>query len=71
MQGIPIVIIANKQDLPGSLTCAQIVDKMKLQNLVQTKNTWFIQNSCAITGEGIFEAMKQMSDMIKEMKKKY
>ena len=63
MQSIPFVIIANKQDLPNALTCDEIVKKL---NLNKFKNKWYIQSSCAVTGEGIYEAMKAMSDLIKE-----
>jgi ADP-ribosylation factor protein 1 len=69
MHGVPVVIIANKQDLPKALTCSQLVEKLNLSKLSQTRNTWFIQQASAINGDGIFEAMKQMSDMIKNNKK--
>jgi ADP-ribosylation factor protein 1 len=63
MRNVPFVIIANKQDLPNALPCSEIVNRLKLSNL---KSKWFIQSSCAITGEGIYEAMKRMADLIKE-----
>lgn len=63
MRNVPFVIIANKQDLPNALSCTEIVNRLKLNNF---KNKWFIQSSCAITGEGIYEAMKAMADLIKE-----
>jgi ADP-ribosylation factor protein 1 len=66
MRGVPIVIIANKQDLPNACSCSELVDKLRLDQLAQTKNTWFIQSTCAITGEGVYESMKQLSDMIKK-----
>ncbi len=66
MHGIPVVIIANKQDLPNALNCSELVQKLSLEKLYKTKNKWFIQNASAINGEGIYEAMKQMSDMVKE-----
>jgi signal recognition particle receptor subunit beta len=63
MRNVPFVIIANKQDLPNALPCSEIVNRLKLSNF---KSKWFIQSSCAITGEGIYEAMKRMADLIKE-----
>ena len=66
---MPVVIIANKQDLPGALSCGKLVERMELDKLAKTRNKWFIQNACALNGEGIYEAMKQMADMVKENKK--
>lgn len=68
MHGVPVVIIANKQDLPNSLSSSQLVDKLNLSRLAASRNKWYIQSSCAVNGEGIYEAMKQMADMIKENK---
>lgn len=68
MHGVPFVIIANKQDLPNAMNCAEIAHKLNL-NKFSSRNKWFIQSACAITGEGIYEAMKQMSDLVKQNKK--
>ena len=69
MRGVPVVIIANKQDLPNALSCSDLVQALDLNKLTSTQNKWFIQGACATRGEGLFEAMKSMSDMIKENKK--
>lgn len=69
MTGVPVVIIANKQDLPNALECSKLAEELALGKLSANRNKWFIQSSCATTGEGIYEAMKQMSDMIKENRK--
>ncbi|CAF0954341.1 unnamed protein product [Brachionus calyciflorus] len=68
MYGVPVVIIANKQDLPNAMTCSELVQKLDLNKLTRTKNKWFIQNACAVNGEGIYEAMNQMAQMVKENK---
>jgi ADP-ribosylation factor protein 1 len=69
MRGVPVVVIANKQDLPNACSCGELADKLHLDRLSQTKNKWFIQSACAISGEGIYESMKQLSDMIKQEQK--
>ena len=69
LHGVPVVIIANKQDLPNALSCSELVQMLELNKLNATRNKWFIQGACATRGEGLFEAMKSMSDMIKENKK--
>jgi signal recognition particle receptor subunit beta len=70
MRGVPVVVIANKQDLPNAVSCTQLVDMLNLNKLAATRNKWFIQASCATTGEGIYESMQKMSEMVKENKKK-
>ena len=69
MRNVPVVIIANKQDLPNAMTCTDLVQKLNLEKLSKSRNKWFIQNACASTGEGIYESMEQMAKMIKENKK--
>lgn len=66
MRNVPVVIIANKQDLPNSLSCSQLIDKL---NLRAVKNKWFIQAACAINGDGVYESMQKMSEYVKENRK--
>ncbi|RNA07002.1 ADP-ribosylation factor-like [Brachionus plicatilis] len=69
MRGVPLVVIANKQDLPNAITCTDLIQKLNLEKLSKTQNKWFIQSACALTGEGIYEAMEQMGKMVKENQK--
>lgn len=69
MRGVPVVIIANKQDLPNAMTCTELIQRLDLQKLSSGQNKWFIQNACAINGSGIYESMEQMGTMIKKNKK--
>ena len=66
MYGVPVVILANKQDLPTAVTCTDLIKALELEKLRQTKNDWYIQAACAISGDGIYESMKKLADMIKE-----
>ncbi len=43
MYGVPVVILANKQDLPNALACSQLIQKLNLEKLRANKNEWFIQ----------------------------
>ncbi|XP_022315497.2 uncharacterized protein LOC111119544 [Crassostrea virginica] len=67
MRGVPVVVIANKQDLPNALSTSKVADLMCLHKLNSRK--WHIQAACATTGEGIFEAMNELSSLVKEFKK--
>ena len=67
MEGVPVVVIANKQDLPRALRSHHLAQQLAL---VQHKaNPWHVQEACATTGEGIYEAMYKLSDMVKEFEK--
>ncbi|XP_033734420.1 ADP-ribosylation factor-like [Pecten maximus] len=67
MRGVPVVVLANKQDLPYALKTSEIADKMCLPKLTGRK--WFVQGTCAMTGDGIYEGMKEMARLVKENKK--
>ncbi|CAL1531557.1 unnamed protein product [Lymnaea stagnalis] len=68
MQGVPVVVVANKQDLPGALSTAEVADRLKLRELRDRK--WFVQGACAVNGDGIYEAMHEMAKLVKEFKKR-
>ncbi|XP_062587604.1 uncharacterized protein LOC134249252 [Saccostrea cucullata] len=67
MNGVPVVIIANKQDLPNAIRTPEMTEMMCLHKLTSRK--WFIQSAVATTGEGIYESMKELSAMVKDFKK--
>lgn len=57
-----VLILANKTDLPHSLTIDQVADKLDIYNLPKlhgrTKRDWFIQPACAVKGEGLYEGLE-------------
>lgn len=50
-----LLVLANKSDLPNSMSPAEMADKMGLQQLQGRQ--WFIQSTCATKGDGIYEGM--------------
>ncbi|XP_060554715.1 uncharacterized protein LOC132715682 [Ruditapes philippinarum] len=67
MRGVPVCIIANKQDLPNALSSSSVVDQLNLHKLSNRK--WYVQAACATNGDGIYEGMHQLASMVKEFKK--
>lgn len=67
MEGVPVVVIGNKQDIPRALKAHDIAQKLSL--LQQETNPWHVQEACAKNGEGIYEAMHKLSDMVKDFEK--
>lgn len=64
---LPFVVVANKSDVAGAASNAEIVDALSLNSVKRHK--WAIQSTCALSGEGTFEAMYQMANMVKEYRK--
>ena len=65
--GVPLVILANKQDLPGAVSPSDIAAKLDLQ-FVKGRN-WYIQGTNALNGDGLYEAIEKMSRLVNEFQK--
>ncbi|XP_047309618.1 ADP-ribosylation factor D-like [Impatiens glandulifera] len=57
-----LLVFANKQDLPNAMNAAEITDKLGLHSLRQRH--WYIQSTCAISGEGLYEGLEWLSSNI-------
>ena len=55
LNGVPIIIYANKMDLPSAMSVPQISERLGLANLRDRK--WQVQASNAQRGDGLFEGM--------------
>ncbi|XP_060677126.1 ADP-ribosylation factor 3-like [Hemiscyllium ocellatum] len=58
-----LLVFANKQDLPNAMSTAQISDKLGLNSL--RNRIWYIQATCATTGEGLFNGLDWLADQLK------
>ena len=63
MNGVPLVILANKQDMPNASTPADIAAKLGLHELKDRR--WHVQATSALSGSGVYEAMDQLSTLVK------
>ena len=50
-----ILVLANKQDLPHAMPVAELTEKLGLHNIRTHK--WFVQATCATTGDGLYEGL--------------
>ncbi|KAF9350780.1 hypothetical protein BGX34_001000 [Mortierella sp. NVP85] len=55
LRGVPLLVLANKQDMPSSMTVADVRDALGLQTLRERK--WHIQGTNALNGDGLEEGM--------------
>ncbi|XP_036419885.1 ADP-ribosylation factor-like 4aa [Colossoma macropomum] len=67
-QGVPVLIVANKQDLRHSLTVTE-VEKMLALSELGAATPWHLQPTCAIIGDGLKEGLERLYDMILKRRK--
>ena len=58
-----LLVFANKQDLPNAMSAAEMTDKLGLNGLRHRQ--WYIQATCATTGDGLYEGLDWLSGVLK------
>lgn len=61
-----VLVFANKQDLPNAMNAAEVTDKLQLHGL--TNRSWYIQATCATSGDGLYEGLDWLSNQLKSGK---
>ena len=59
---LPLLLLANKQDLPNSLSLSDVTQQMAMQSIKD--RAWHVQGCSAITGEGVLEAMTEFAKIV-------
>ena len=54
LHDVPLLVFANKQDLSRAMTCEEVSQALRLQEL---SRPWFAQGSCACRKEGLQEGL--------------
>jgi len=57
-----VLVFANKQDLPNAMSVAEVTDKLGLHSLRSRK--WYIQGTCATSGDGLYEGLDWLSNTL-------
>ncbi|XP_053207634.1 ADP-ribosylation factor-like protein 4C [Panonychus citri] len=60
---VPILILANKQDLPGAKDPKEIASLLGLDSL-NPGQLWHVQPACAVIGEGLSDGLETLYEMI-------
>jgi len=63
MRDALLLVFANKQDLPQAMSPAEITDKLALHRL--RDRNWFVQPSCATTGDGLLDGLTWLNQNVK------
>ena len=66
LSNIILLVFANKQDMPNAMSVSEIREKLDLNNL--RDRPWFVQSSCAVKGQGLYEGLDWMATQIKQRK---
>ncbi|XP_076000245.1 putative ADP-ribosylation factor-like protein 5C [Genypterus blacodes] len=62
LQNAAVLILANKQDMKGSLTAAEISQGLTLDSI--SSHSWHVQACCALTGEGLPASLDWMKSQV-------
>ncbi|CAL8353518.1 unnamed protein product [Lota lota] len=61
---IPLIVLANKQDLPGALSPAQLSLRLDLRRVCGDR-VWFVQPCSATSGMGLEEGFRRVAYLLK------
>ncbi len=59
-----LLVFANKQDM-GVMTVPEITEKLGLH---QMRREWYIQGTCALTGDGLYNGLDWLSKAVSKKK---
>jgi len=62
-----VLVFANKQDLPNAMSVQQITETLGLNSL--RNRQWYIQATCATTGDGLYEGLDWLSNTLSKRSK--
>lgn len=65
LKSIPVIVLANKQDLPGALNAEELTRRFHMKKHCSDR-TWYVQPCCAATGEGLAEALQRLTAFAKQ-----
>merc|ERR1711868_226459 len=65
-QNTQVLVFANKQDLPNAMNAAEVTEKLGLHSL--RNRNWYIQATCATSGDGLYEGLDWLSNQLKNAK---
>ena len=60
--GCPILIYANKQDMPGAVPMHELTKRLEMDKV--RNRDWFVQSSIATRGDGLYEGLDWLSGVM-------
>jgi len=62
LDGVPLLVFTNKQDLPNAMSISEITSSLALNELTGRK--FYIQPCCATTGDGLYEGLDWIKSIL-------
>ena len=72
LRGVPLLVLANKQDLPGALPAEAVAERLGFDlapaaaGASRAAHPWCVQGTCAANGEGLFDSLDWLSGVLEE-----
>merc|ERR1712109_382689 len=66
LRNAAVLVMANKQDLPNAMSVNEVTEKLGLNQL--RNRQWYIQSTCATTGDGLYEGLDWLSNTLNKKK---
>lgn len=69
MRDVPLLVYANKQDLPHSMSTSEIANKLELSKICGRGGggaSWFVQGAVATSGSGLYEGLDWLSEAVRK-----
>lgn len=63
MAGVPVLLLANKQEVPGALAPAELGERLRQGRLAGHR--WVLQGCSAHTGQGLQEALAVLGELLR------
>ena len=70
LNNVPLLILANKQDLETAMNIRQVTEKLQMDQIQDRE--WFVQGCSAINnGSGLVPGFQKLSGMLRRFRKKH
>lgn len=66
LQGIPLLVLANKQDADGALTPHEVEESLELQQVLEPGQARCVIGCTTVNGEGVSEGAIWMADVLRD-----
>jgi len=63
MKDAILLVLANKNDLPNIMDTGEVTEKLEL-NKLRDRN-WFVQSTCAVSGDGLLDGLTWLNAHVK------
>nr|VZI44754.1 unnamed protein product [Spirometra erinaceieuropaei] len=70
LQGVPVLVAANKQDLRDALPVSAVVERLNTQALATPRNACVVLPTSAVTGEGVPTLFIRLAELVRAQSKR-